>query len=141
MPAEIATASVNIPKDVIEPIVQAQIKMAIIAALENHRGLVADSVAKVLNTKVNERGIVSQYSSDNKFLWLDQTLSLTIREVAKKTIEEWLEGNKKIIEAHLRAELAKKNSPLVKQLIQGMASGMVDMGASGYRINVTISHS
>ena len=63
--------SLSISKELVNPIIQAKINEAIISALGGQDELIRKSVDAIMNTKVNDQGKVSSYSSDNKYTMLE----------------------------------------------------------------------
>lgn len=63
--------NLSIPKEVTQPIVAAKIQEAVLAALGGADKIVEAVIHKICFTKVDEKGQVSGYSSDNKNNWID----------------------------------------------------------------------
>lgn len=132
--------TLNIPQDVINPIIQANISAAILAAMGDGSKVMANAIASVLSTKVDPNsGNLSNYNSSNTVPWIDWMLGQAVRESAKTAIIEYLAGQQEEVKKHLAAELGKKNSPLAKSLVEAMAKGMADQNALRYQISVAVT--
>jgi hypothetical protein len=61
----------------------------------------------------------------------------TIREATEEVLSQELGKHKEAIRAQLITLLSKKNGPMIKQLVDGMISGVVKSDGLKYRINVS----
>lgn len=127
----------KIPRDVIQPIIEAKVAAALIEALGNQQWLVTSCITKVLDEKVNDNGTKAEsYYSDRSPTFLQWALRSCIQVQVKKVLQEQIEAHKEEIARALKAELEKKNSPLVRQLIQGMTTAFTNSTTLKYRIDV-----
>lgn len=126
--------TLQIPKDIIEPIIQAEITKAIIEAMGPKQAVMQNAIAQVLNLQVDSDGKPSNY---NGRPWIDWIVGNEIRAAAKAAIVEHLAEHASTIKKQLAAELAKKNSPLVKQLVEGMVGAMTHPEALKWRLDVS----
>ncbi len=131
-------ATVNIPKDVLEPILRAHISAAVLAAIGDQKRIMSEAVAQVLNQPVDGNGQPPRYQSDRTEAWSCWMMRQCIQEAAKTAVVEYLTTHKDDVKKQLAAELCKKNSPLVRSLIEGMAGAMTSEHALKYRLNVTV---
>lgn len=129
--------TLQVPKDVLEPIIQAHISAAVVAALGDRSKILADCVGKVLNMKVDTDGSESRYTGGVP--WVQWIMQDCIKKSARAAIEEFMAGHKDEIKAQIATELRKKNSPLAKQLIEGMVNGITSHDTLKYRLDVTVS--
>lgn len=128
--------TLTIPNDVITPLIEAKIRESVLAALGDQSAVMTAALASVLRTKVDHRGVVSQYHSANKTPWIEWAIGDRLKKVLLETITEYLGQHEAQIKRHLRAELAKKNSPLVRQLLNSMAGAIAKTPT--YAISVTL---
>ena len=126
--------TLQIPKDIIEPIIQAEITKAIIEAMGPKQAVMQHAIASILNVKVDGEGKPASYGGAP---WIDWVIGKEIRASATAAIVEHLATHGETIKKQLTAELAKKNSPMVKQLIEGMVGAMTHPDALRWRLNVT----
>lgn len=131
--------TLQVPKDVLEPIIQAHISAAVVAALGDRSKIIADCIGKVLNTKTESDGSETRYGTG--IPWVQWIMQDCIKKSARAAIEEFMASHKDEIKAQIAAELRKKNSPLAKQLIEGMLNGITNETTLKYRLNVTVEGS
>ena len=117
------TASLQLPKDMIEAAIQREISLSIAKSLGDSSRILDEVVKRVLTQKVDSYGKPSSYSSNPEFIsWaVDEAL----REAVKKSLREEIGKYGEIIKKNIADRLAKKNSPLLKQLVEGMTKGIV----------------
>jgi hypothetical protein len=128
--------TLNVPKDVIEPIINAHVSAAVAAALSDKDHLLRAAVAQVLNTPVDLQGNTSRcgYSSDLPYLqWIMQT---AVRNAVKAAVVEEVGKHQEALKAAIAEQLKKTNSPLAKQLIEGMVGAMTHPDVLNYRLTV-----
>ena len=65
-------------------------------------------VSAVLETKVNEKGCISNYTSDNRYTLLEVYVNRLIREVVKEEMKRLVEEKKPKLQEIIRKELNKK---------------------------------
>jgi uncharacterized membrane protein YheB (UPF0754 family) len=127
----------KIPRDVIQPIIEAKVSAALIEALGNQDWLVKNCIAKVLDEKVNDNGTkCDNYYRDNAPTFLQWALRSCVQASIKRILEEQIALHKEEITKALKSELERKNSPLVKQLIQGMTTAFTNSNTLKYHIDV-----
>lgn len=126
--------TLQIPKDIIEPIIQAEITKAIIEAMGPKQAVMQHAIASILNLSVDSEGRPTTYQGKP---WIDWIIGKEIRAAATTAIVEHLAMHGETIKRQLAVELAKKNSPMVKQLIEGMVGAMTHPDALRWRLNVT----
>lgn len=80
---ETNNVSLTISKEIVTPIVQAKIQEAILAAMGGKDVLIEKVVHNIFTQKVNEKGSISGYSSENKYTWIDVVITNQIQEAVK----------------------------------------------------------
>lgn len=123
------TASINMPDNLIKPIIEAEIKAAIIRQLGNSEALIGEVVKRALNMKVDRDGKECSYGDFNL---LEMLLQRTIRNVAKEAMEEWVKEKHPQIKKQLADELSKRKTGLASLLVDGLANAIKDP----WRLNV-----
>lgn len=124
----------QIPKDVIEPIIQAHITEAVIRALGGQDDLVKRAVSFAMNVQVDRDGKPTSYNGQSWIVW---AMGESLRKAAKFAIEEHLAKNGEIIKQQLAKELRSSKSVLAKQLIESMVGNMTREDNIRYRLTVT----
>lgn len=124
----------QIPRDVIEPIIQANVAAAITEALGEKGVFIETAVRQILFMKVGDDGKPTSYSGVPFVQWVMMT---AVRRAIKEAIEENMCRHKDAIKMAIAKELGLvKTSPLAKQLINGMVEAMTHPDVLKYRINV-----
>lgn len=70
--------------------------------------IVTGLVSAVLETKVDEKGCISNYKSDNRYTLLEVYVNRVIREVIKEEMKRLVEEKKPKLQEIIRKELNKK---------------------------------
>lgn len=130
--------TLQIPKDIIEPIITSHVSAAVLAAFADKSKLMEVAVAQVLNLKVdkdNGRPSTSSYNATTYIQWLMESV---VKKAVAAAIEEQVSLHKEELKKAIAAELGlgKKYTPLAKQLVNGMCSAMSHPDLLRYRIKV-----
>lgn len=97
--------SLKVDETMVSSILAKQIQAAIVQQLGSQDELIAQAVKVALSQKVNHEGKVGDYSSYNKYDFLEVLASKSIREAAKAALQEWLAENSKKIRKAVLEEL------------------------------------
>lgn len=133
--ADQSTPTLSIPKDVIEPIIQASIAAAVANALGDNASILRTAIDRVLTQKVDERGTPSSYSGRP---FIDYLVSDSLRLAITAAVHEAMTLHREAVRAGVLRELAKKNSPFVKQLVDGMVSSVFDPKRFSYSLKIVV---
>jgi len=117
-------ATVNIPKDILEPIVRAQVTAGIMQHFGKPEEIIRKVVEASLARKVNSNGDVSSSNYENSHDLIEVLSSKVIHKIAKEMLTEFLETQRPVIEKHMRAQFAKKASPFAKAAADGLMQAM-----------------
>lgn len=131
-------ATLQIPQDILRPLIEAKVHESLAGALGDQSGILRRVVDAVINVKVDSEGKVDTYGSSRGYTFIQWLVEDCLKKAVRKAIESELEKHQEIIKAALIAEFRKKNSPLIKQLVEQMATGMTAAVANKYRFNVTV---
>ena len=108
-------ANITLSKDLIEPIVRAQLQASITSALGRSDLLVAQVVQTMLNQKVDSSGKPSSYNSDTPLItWMANE---AIRGAAQEAIKEWFADNKEMMKSHLRTAITKNAKGMAEAFV------------------------
>lgn len=135
--AAMETSTIQIPNDVIQPIVEAKVAAAVTEALGGYDRLIEVAVNQVLNMKVDPNGSPSRYS--DALPWFKYVMTDCVKRSARAAIEEYFKEHEELIKKAITAELGKKNSPLVKQLVATLIGSVVNSESLRYRMNVSVN--
>lgn len=132
-----AEPTFQIPKDIIEPIIQAHVSAAVTEALSDKGAVIEKAVSMVLNRKVDRDGTPSN-SSYAETTWIQWAMQNAVRKAVLAAIEEQVSFHKEALKKAIAEELGlgKKHSPLAKSLISGMVAALTHPDLLRYRIKV-----
>lgn len=95
------TVNIEISKDLIKPIIENKIRLAIIEAFGNTQGVMDSFVNNIINDRVAENGMKSNYSSENKYSWIDIVVRKSIQEAVRVATVEFIQNNTAVIQKHV----------------------------------------
>lgn len=125
----------KIPRDVIEPIIQAHVQKAVIDALADRGALVSEAVRRVLSMKVDTEGRFDSYGRGGE--WVAWMVRDCICKATRAAIEDEMVKHKVAIDNLIIKELQKRNSPLMRQLVNGMTSAFTNPENLKWRLKVS----
>lgn len=126
-------STIQIPNDVLQPIINAHVAKAVSIALGDHSRLMEEAVSFALNVKVDSEGRPSQYNSATPFL--QYIVNRAIREATTKAVHEAISADLDHIKAIVAKEIKNQRSPLVRQLIENIAKA----AAEQTRLSVSVT--
>lgn len=113
-------AKIELSKELIEPIVRAQLHASILAALGRTDQLVASVVNTVMNQKVDESGNPSRYDSSKPLItWMAEK---AIKEAAVEAIKEWFADNREAMKKQLQAAISKNCKGMAEAFVLSMTA-------------------
>jgi len=114
---------IKVSPALIQPLIEAKVQAAIIQALGEEAHVVEQVVGAALTQKCTESGKRSEYSSDNKFTFLEAMCRSTIRQAAKDALCTFLATKQDLIRDELvrQLETKKMRSKLVGSIVDGLA--------------------
>lgn len=99
--------SLELNADVVKPIIQKQIAVAIADGLGGADAVVEAMIKAALSTKVSHDGNKSRYSSENKYDFVEAIVGKEIRGAAKDALKEWVKENAEKIKGAIIKEMMK----------------------------------
>lgn len=130
------TASLQLPKDLIEAAIKDNVQKALAESFADNKLFVGQIVSSVINQKVDANLKPSSYSTSKPMI--EQTLSNALTNTVAEILTEEVSAYKAQLKQTLMAELKKKNSPLIKNLVNSMAEGMLNATSTKWRFSVNI---
>jgi hypothetical protein len=123
--------NIQLSKDLIAPIIENKVKMAIIEAMGDGKTVITNIVEAVLNLKVDEKG--QRQSSDyyNKFTFIDIVLKQTIENACRDAIKEFINENSEKIKEETKRQLCTKKG--TGAFVDSFLKGMLKASESDYR--------
>ncbi|MGF2140114.1 hypothetical protein [Enterococcus innesii] len=119
--ANLANMNLEINEEVIQTIFKETLNQSIITAMGNKEDFMSALINNALNEKVDDRGEVSRYSSDNKYSFLDIHIKKIVQAAAKEAINEYLDENRELLKSVVKREMEKEEnkSAIVNAFVQG----------------------
>ena len=129
------TATLQLPRDLIVAAIEKEVNLAIARALGEHSRILDTVIQRVLTMKVDSEGKPGHgYSNDQEFiLW---AVNDALRNAVKEAINTEVQKYKETIRSHLAEQLSRKNSPLLKQLVDQMTTGIIDSTTNKWTLTV-----
>lgn len=123
--------NIQLSKDLIAPIIENKVKMAVIEAMGDGKTLINNVVETVLSLKVDEKG--QRQSSDyyNKYSFIDIVLKQAIENACKEAIKEFINENCDKIKEETKRQLCTKKGLGI--FVESFLSGMLKASESDYR--------
>lgn len=115
-------ANITLSKDLIEPIVRAQLQASIVTALGRSDLLVAQVVQTVMNQKVDSNGTPTNSSyAEPLITWM---ANKAIKEAAQEAIKEWFAENRDEMKKHLRAAITKNTKGMAETFVLSLCKAV-----------------
>lgn len=126
----------QIPREIIEPIIQAHVATAVTAALSGREAIIEKAVAAVLGAKVDDRGQPDRYDSRGALTWVQWAMQDAVKLATKDALEKAVKGHEEKIREELAHQMTRRNSPLLKSLVAAMVGNLSN---ANLRYDVTVS--
>lgn len=131
------SVDIKISQDLIKPIIESKIQMAIIDALGNGEKVIGEMVKYYMSQKVDSKGNTSTYNSSSDVPRLEYFARLMIEEAIKNSAKEWTKENTQLIQEQISAYFkSKKGSSM---LVDAINNGIVKSMESIYSFKVVIN--
>jgi|ERR1700748_2741961 len=130
------SVSLTIDKSIVNPIVEAKIKEALLAAMGGQNNLIQYALDTLLNQRCDVNGSVSHYSSDNKYRFIDVAILKNISDAVKKEVEACIIDMSSSIKNQLIKKLKSEKgaSAVADALLEGFTSTFGNDWRSDFKI-------
>lgn len=129
--------NIQLSKDLIAPIIENKVKMAVIEAMGDSKTLISNVVETVLSLKVDEHGKRGQYDSYNKYTFIDIVLKQAIENACREAIKEFINENTEKIKEETKRQLCTKKG--MGAFVDSFLRGMLRASESDYRFKAEFS--
>lgn len=102
--------SMNINESLIKPIVEAQMKQAILENMGDVKSYMEQLISIALNEKCNSRGDTNCSNWDKKYTYIDVLINNSIRSAAREAVKEFMEQETKTFKKAFRNYLKQKQT-------------------------------
>jgi RNA-binding protein YhbY len=130
-------ATIEIPKNVLEPIINAHITAALTEVFGDGHGLLDKIVKKVLTAHVDSRGELSSPSTYTKPT-LEHMAHQAVKQAALEAMKEALDLHREAVKAAIVRELSSSKSKMLKTIAASMVDSLHNTIKGGYRVEVVL---
>ena len=125
-------AKIELSKDIIEPIVRAQLQASIVSAMGRSDQLVSQVVQTMLSSSVDGEGRPSNRDYGKPLItWMAEK---AIKDAALEAIKEWFAANKTKLQAQIKDALTKNSKLIAEKFVMGLE----DQAQKNHTINITV---
>lgn len=114
----------KLPTEIVERAVRDKISAAISTQLGDPAVLIQKLVGCALSQKVNDRGVVSNSSYENKHDFLEVMMGSFIRKAAQEALIEFMNENREKIKESVKKQVAKSPSKIANVFMDGLLDSM-----------------
>jgi len=133
------SATLQLPKDLIESAIQQHVTLALANSLGDGSRILEQVVKRTLEQKVDSEGKPERYSSQGNATYIQWLVNDALRKAVHAAVIEELSKYQDRIREALAANLKQKNSPLLKQLVEAMTTGMIKASTDKWRLTVNVT--
>lgn len=112
--------AIQVGKDIVQPIVDAKIQAAVIAALDCEHEMVGLAVAKVLQQKVERNGEIPRYGDSNCIPYVQFLFESTLKKAAGAAVASWVKDNEQKIRDSLVKQLPRQLDAIAKSFCESL---------------------
>ena len=128
--------SIAVSNEIIKPIIEAKIKAALLEGLGSNRERVLEEIiSKLLMTKVDHDGKVSNYSSGMP--WLEWLVKDLVTRVTREAMTELVQNQKPELVKAIRQVLKKRTMSIAENFVDSLEGAAKDNWRTS--VNITFS--
>lgn len=118
------TVTTQVDDNLVKPVVEAEIRAAIVRQLENIDNLVPKLVKAVLRAKVDSTGKVSDRTYSNKHDLLDVICRDAIQRAARAAMREYIEESADELRVEVKRQIEASSSGLAKVFVDSLTRSL-----------------
>ena len=127
----------NIDDNYLNEAVKSIVMTGIAESLDKDK-IVNGLVKSVLETKVDERGKISSYSSDNRYTLLEVYVNNIIREIVKEEMKKLVEEKRPKMQEIIRRELNKRAT--LDKFVDAFISNNLDNLDNNWKTKISVEY-
>ncbi len=127
----------NIDDNYLNEAVKSIVMTGIAESLDKDK-IVNGLVKTVLETKVDEKGKISSYSSDNRYTLLEVYVNNIIREIVKEEMKKLVEEKRPKMQEIIRRELNKRAT--LDKFVDAFISNNLDNLDSNWKTKISVEY-
>lgn len=129
--------SLNISQEYIDNLTKDLLTESLIETLDAKESFVSEIIKNVLSTKVDNKGKVSSYNSDNKYTYLEYLVNTMIKEEFLSITQEVMTVRRNEIREAIRKHLNEKAT--LDKFYEAFFSTVLDSLDNIYRTTINVS--
>jgi hypothetical protein len=118
------TVTTQVDDNLVRPIVEAEIRAAIVRQLENIDDLVPKLVKAVLRTEVDSTGKISDRKYNNRHDLLDVICRDAIQQAARAAMREYIEESADELRVEVKRQIEASSSRLAKVFVDSLVGSL-----------------
>lgn len=127
----------NVDNNYLNEAVKSIVMTGIAETLDKDK-IVNGLVKAVLETKVNEKGEISSYSRDNRYILLEVYVNNIIREIVKEEMKKLVEEKRPKMQEIIRRELNKRAT--LDKFVDAFISNNLDNLDSNWKTKISVEY-
>lgn len=129
--------NLNVSQEFIAQAIRNAVNLSIASVLDDKDKVLQEIVASALSTKVNERGVVSNYSSENKYNFIEFFVRNALLEETKEVLKEIVSERKEEIHKMIKKQI--QNTKFTNKFCECFCDGIAEAIGNEYRTKVELS--
>lgn len=129
--------SLEISQDYIDNLTKDLLTQSLIETLDAKNSIVEGIVSQILSVKVNDKGQIDSWSSENKYTFLEYLVRKMIRDEVKSVAEEVLNEKRDDIRKAIRREMSSKAT--IDKFCNAFFSSVVDGLEDRYKTTIDVT--
>jgi len=129
------TVTTQVDDNLVKPVVEAEIRAAIVRQLENIDDLIPKMVKAVLLAKVDSTGKVSDRDYNNRYDLLDVMCRDAIQQAATAAMKEYIEESADALRVEVKKQIDASSSNLAKLFVDGLTESL----KTSWQFKVTVN--
>lgn len=129
--------NLNVSQEFIAQAIRNAVNLSIASALDDKDKVLQEIVASALSTKVNEKGIVSNYSSENKFNFIEFFVRKALLDETKEVLKEIVTERKEEIHRMIKKQI--QTTKFTNKFCELFCDGITGAIGNEYRTRVELS--
>lgn len=135
--SNIVGLNLDIDDDYLAEAIKNTVMTGIVETLDKDK-IVSGLVNTVLETKVDEKGCISSYRSDNKYTLLEVYVNQMIRDIVKEEMKKIVEEKRPKMQEIIRKELNKKAT--IDKFVDAFISTNLDNLDNTWRTKISVEY-
>jgi len=129
--------SMNVDPEIVNAIIRKNIETSLLAAMgnESEKGAILDAIVmSSMKTKVNAEGKISNYSSDNKYEYLEVKVQQIIRGAVREALDKYVESQANPLKKAIKKAIEDNAQHIANNLVKSFA----ESAGSSWRYKVDL---